>query len=58
MVTWMNLNCSELEDGTLYCEELKNPQMFVIDGHELTPLEVSQLAYYFALNWDETKHEA
>jgi hypothetical protein len=54
----MNLNCSELEDGTLYCEELKNPQMFVIDGHELTPLEVSQLAYYFALNWDETENQA
>jgi len=24
----------------------------------LTPLEVSQLAYYFALNWDETENQA
>jgi hypothetical protein len=54
----MNLNCSELEDGTLFCEELKNPQMFIIDGEELTPLEVSKLAYYFALNWDEDKNKS
>lgn len=51
----MNLNCSELENGSLYVDELRNPQMFIIDGYELTPLEVSKLAYYFALNWDIEK---
>jgi len=47
----MNLTCIE-KDGKLYCDEMTDPQMFVIDGQELTPLEVSQLAYYFALNWE------
>lgn len=47
----MNLTCIE-KDGKLYVDEMTDPRMFVIDGQELTPLEVSQLAYYFALNWD------
>lgn len=47
----MNLTCIE-KDGKLICDEMQNAQMFTIDGEELTPLEVTQLAYYFALNWD------
>lgn len=52
----MNLTCIE-QDGKLICDEMKDAQMFVIDGEELTPLEVTQLAYYFALNWDAIQDE-
>ena len=52
----MNLICSEV-DGKLICDEMKDAQMFVIDGEELTPLEVTQLAYYFALNWDDAENK-
>lgn len=52
----MNLNCIE-KDGKLHVDELQDAQMFVIDGEELTPLEVTRLAYYFALNWDNLKDE-
>lgn len=52
----MNLTCIE-KKGKLYVDEMTDPRMFVIDGQELTPLEVSQLAYYFALNWDLQESE-
>lgn len=51
MAMKMNLNCIE-KNGKLHVDELQDAQMFVIDGEELTPLEVTQLAYYFALNWE------
>ena len=32
---------------------LEDPQMYFIDGEELTPLEVSKLALFYSLNLDK-----
>lgn len=47
----MNLTCKE-DKGIMKVDVMKEGQMFTINGEELTPLEVTQLAYYYALNWD------
>lgn len=52
----MNLNCKE-QHGILSVDELQEGEMYTINGEELTPLEVSKLALYFALNWEMIQSE-
>jgi len=50
----INLVCKEI-DGKLNVDIMQEGRMYVIDGEELTPIEVSKLALYFLL---ATEHAA
>jgi hypothetical protein len=41
------------QNGKITVKELEGGCMYFIDGEELTPLEVTKLALYFALNCEE-----
>lgn len=53
------LTCSE-KNGKLSVEEMREGVMYFVDGEELTPLECTKLALFYALNCDkvlENTHE-
>lgn len=56
----MILICKESK-GTMQVDVHDEGVMYMIDGEELTPLEVTKLALYYSLNWDavnDERHEA
>jgi len=49
-----NIVISSKEEGeTITVDIMQDGMMHFIDGEELTPLEVSKLALYFALNYEQ-----